>query len=93
MKIMIEITEDVYEHAIESSEDSRDEFTAMRAIENGRPLNNDLDLNCWIKKDAILKMSAEIDRYLYQNEFGTEYRKEILQIIDKYIEGSGKDDN
>lgn len=39
MKILIEITEDVYKHAIESSEDSNDEFNAMRAIENGVPIN------------------------------------------------------
>jgi len=78
MKILIEINNDIYEHAKETSEDSRDEFAAMRAISNGKPLNNDPVLNCWIEKDVLLKISAEIDRYLYQNEFGTEYRKEIL---------------
>ena len=88
MKILIEINNDIYEHAKETSEDSRDEFAAMRAISNGKPLNNDPVLNCWIEKDVLLKISAEIDRYLYQNEFGTEYRKEILQIIDKYINES-----
>ena len=40
MKILIEIPENVYEHAIESSEDSQDEFNAMRAIENGTPIND-----------------------------------------------------
>lgn len=37
MKLLIEIPEHVYEHAIENSEDSRDEFDAMRAIANGTP--------------------------------------------------------
>lgn len=85
MKILIEITNDIYEHAKETTEDSNDEFNAMRAISNGKPINNDPVLNCWIGKEVLLKISAEIDLYLYQHEFGTEYRKEILQIIDKYI--------
>ena len=35
--------------------------------------------------DKILdKIRAEIDQYLFQNEFGSEYRKEVSQIIDKY---------
>jgi len=35
MKLLIDIPEYIYEHAKESSEDSRDEFDAMRAIANG----------------------------------------------------------
>ena len=35
MTIVIDIPEHIYEHAKESSEDSRDEFDAMRAIANG----------------------------------------------------------
>ena len=38
MKILIEINDDIYEHAKETSEDSRDEFNAMRAIANGIPI-------------------------------------------------------
>lgn len=38
MKILIEIENDIYEHAKDTSEDSYDEFTAMRAIANGTPL-------------------------------------------------------
>ena len=37
MKILIDITDDIYEHAKETTEDSRDEFYAMRAIANGTP--------------------------------------------------------
>ena len=40
MKILIEIPEYVYEHAKETSEDSIDETTAMRAIENGIPIKD-----------------------------------------------------
>lgn len=40
MKLLIEIADDVYEHAKETSEDSYDEFTAMRAIENGMPIKD-----------------------------------------------------
>ena len=35
MKLLIDIPEHIYEHAKEESEDSRDEFEAMRAIANG----------------------------------------------------------
>ena len=44
------------------------------------------------KSDVLDKIRAEIDQYLFQNEFGSEYRKEISQIIDKYkAEGSDKE--
>ena len=35
MQIVIDIPEHIYEHAKETTEDSRDEFDAMRAIANG----------------------------------------------------------
>ena len=38
-----------------------------------------------LKQEPVLnKIRDEIDQYLFQNEFGSEYRKEVLQIIDKY---------
>lgn len=40
MKLLIEIPEHVYEHAIETTEDSIDETTAMRAIANGTPITD-----------------------------------------------------
>ena len=39
------------------------------------------------KADTLDKIRAEIDLYLFQNEFGSEYRKEVSQIIDKYKAG------
>lgn len=59
-------------------------------------------LAAWLKElkqlkeqEPILdKIRAEIDQYLFQNEFGLEYRKEVSQIIDKYkAEGSDKEEN
>ena len=38
MRILIDIPDHVYEHAVESTEDSRDEWDAMRAIAEGMKL-------------------------------------------------------
>lgn len=38
MRILIDIPDHVYEHAVESTEDSRDEWDAMRAIAEGMTL-------------------------------------------------------
>lgn len=55
MKILIEIAETVYEHAKETTEDSRDEFAAMRAIANGTPINEGgiCDLCKWQEMGTI----------------------------------------
>ena len=53
------------------------------------------DLKRLKEQGSVLdKIRAEIDQYLFQNEFGLEYRKEVSQIIDKYkAEGSDKEEN
>jgi hypothetical protein len=38
----------------------------------------------YIKCEVLDKIRAEIDQYLFQNEFGSAYRQEVSQIIDKY---------
>jgi hypothetical protein len=38
----------------------------------------------WIDAEVLDKTRAEIDQYLFQNEFGSAYRNEVSQIIDKY---------
>lgn len=43
MKIVIDISKLIYEHAKEQSEDSNDEWDAMRAIANG------ISLKDWLK--------------------------------------------
>lgn len=49
MKLLIDIPEHIYEHAKETTEDSRDEFDAMRAIANGtQQENRSENLNKWI---------------------------------------------
>ena len=40
MRILIDIPDHVYEHAVESTEDSRDEGDAMRAIAEGMTLDD-----------------------------------------------------
>ena len=40
MRLLVEIPEHVFEHAKENSEDSNDEFKAMRAIEKGVPISD-----------------------------------------------------
>lgn len=43
-------------------------------------------------EEVLDKIRVEIDQYLFQNEFGSAYRKEVSQIIDKYkVEGSNKE--
>ena len=39
IKLVIEIPQEVHEHAKNYSEDSTDEYSAMRAIANGTPLD------------------------------------------------------
>ena len=46
-----------------------------------------------IDKSVIEDIKAEIDLYLFQNEFGAEYRKEVSQIIDKHIGGNADESN
>ena len=42
MKLLIDIPEHIYEHAKETTEDSNDEFDAMRAIANGIQHSRDM---------------------------------------------------
>ena len=57
MKLLIDIPEHIYEHAKESTEDSRDEFDAMRAIANGsqQESRSEIPNTCG---DAISRQSA-----------------------------------
>lgn len=63
MKLLIDIPEHIYEHAKETTEDSRDEFDAMRAIANGtqqesrseNPNKSEIPTSCG---DAISREAA-----------------------------------
>ena len=35
--------------------------------------------------DVLQEIRQEIDKYLYDNEFGSEYRADVASIIDKHI--------
>lgn len=39
-------------------------------------------------KEVLQEIRQEIDKYLYNNDFGTEYRNDIQRIIDKYTKGA-----
>lgn len=57
MKLLIDIPEHIYEHAKETTEDSRDEFDAMRAIANGtqQESRSEIPNTC---EDAISRQAA-----------------------------------
>ena len=74
MKILIEIPEHVYEHAKESSEDSRDEFDAMRAIANGtqQESSSEIPNTCddAISRQAVLDLMRGLTRWCVRSEDG-----------------------
>lgn len=79
MKILIEINDDIYEHAKESSEDSRDEFDAVRAIVIGTP----------IKQSVFDKISDEIEADAFNDVNGVLYvsLNHVKKILKKYKGG------
>ena len=52
-------------------------YDAVRELK----LDNKSNIN-----EVLDKIKAEIDDYLYNNEFGIDYRADIANIIDKYKE-------
>ena len=62
MKLLIEINDDIYEHAKESSEDSRDECNAMRAIAKGASIQSIFNnISDEIEELANLTMRYPVD--------------------------------
>jgi len=61
MQIVIDISKHIYEHAKEQSEDSNDEWNAMRAIANGTPLPK--GHGRLIDADEIQFENTEFDTY------------------------------
>ena len=66
MKLIIDIPKDYYESAKEKVANGNT-YAVKMSIANGIPLDD---------------VKADIDQYLFQNEFGSEYRKEVSQILD-----------
>lgn len=73
MKVLIEIPEHVYEHAKETSEDSIDETTAMRAIANGTPLPKG--------HGDLIDVNRKITVPLYDFEYD-EYSEKTMTVLD-----------
>ena len=74
MKLLIDIPEHIYEHAKESSEDSRDEFDAMRAIANGtqQESSSEIPNTCGdaISRQAVLDLMRGLTRWCVRSEDG-----------------------
>jgi hypothetical protein len=89
MKLLIDIPEHIYEHAKETTEDSRDEFDAMRAIANGiqQESRSEIPNTCGdaisrkhlLEEIALLKKSP----WFNENTYGSKViRKEAVEIVE-----------
>lgn len=79
MKLVIEVSDIAYEAIMYEKENTpkdMDSFELLIAL--ATPL-----------EEVLEDIKAEIDTYLQAEEFGSEYRNDVAQIIDKHI--SGKD--
>ena len=83
MKLLIDIPEHIYEHAKETTEDSRDEFDAMRAIANGTQQESRSE-NPNTCGDAISRQAA-IEEIRFGQSFITKIHPtgEIEHLFDK----------
>lgn len=81
MKLLIDIPEHIYEHAKEMSEDSRDEFDAMRAIANGsqQESRSEIPNTCG---DAISRQAVDDAIYDYSRSCNVDY-SQIMEYIEK----------
>ena len=82
MKIVIDISKHIYEHAKEESEDSNDEWDAMRAIANGTPLPK--GHGRLIDADEAIKILKSLGNRDYRREKGTIQDAEKMLSSDKY---------
>ena len=72
MKLLIDIPEHIYEHAKETTEDSRDEFDAMRAIANGtqQESRSEIPNTCGdaISRQAAIRAIEALQRPIMREE-------------------------
>jgi len=72
MKLIIDINDEIYRHAQNVSEDSNDEWNAMRAIANGTPIPDNATNGEWVdvKKRLPYAECGESDSVLvcFENE-------------------------
>lgn len=69
MNLLISIDEETYRHAQNRSEDSNDEWNAMRAIANGTPITDNIEPceDAISRKDAINAIDKWISEYKPQH--------------------------
>ena len=77
MKLIIDIPDYEYRQIKEVYEKNDIVENTYSYIYHGTPLDD---------------VKAEIDQYLFQNEFGLEYRKEVLQILDNIGKTESEDE-
>lgn len=54
-------------------------------LDSSNPFSNEkMNKGAVQLNDTLDKIETELEQYLFENEFGSEYRKEVKQIIDKY---------
>ena len=90
MKLLIDIPEHIYEHAKETTEDSRDEFDAMRAIANGtqQESRSEIPTSCGdaISRQAVLDGIEELKKSPWATDkrgIGFEYLiTEALEVVE-----------
>lgn len=65
IKLVIEIPQEVHEHAKNTSEDRTDEYSAMRAIANGIPLDDvKAEINERLWEDDAERVFEIIDKHI-----------------------------
>lgn len=88
--MIIDISEEIYEHAIERSEDSNDEYNALRAIEKGNPLDVE-DMPCVTQQfyppceDCNKKMDEIRRAYDKLQDRPTEWTREFAEWVAREI--------
>jgi hypothetical protein len=77
MKLLIDIPEHIYEHAKETTEDSNDEFDAMRAIANGtQQESRSENPNRWIPvSERLPEDGEEVLCFLDSEEMAVLFRR------------------
>lgn len=98
MKLLIDIPEHIYEHAKETTEDSRDEFDAMRAIANGTQQESSSENpNKWIPvSERLPEVGSEVlvcfdfkgKRSVYISNFYGD--GEFCGLDDEYLTSEGR---
>ena len=77
IKLVIKIPEEIYKNAKDGLLCGNE--TIVDAIKNGTPT---VDA---IPRSVLEEIKADIDVYLFLNEFGSDYRSDVRKIIDKHI--------